>query len=226
MSAGDRKTDQETEAGPSWSPSLLKHLRERGQRARPKRQNYITSFTRIGEGHTGTNLNAATQRRRIVLALLVLATLVVVGVVVVELSSPCGALACGTVPEPAIRGANAQVDSFLPSACQTTLDVATCRVYLGGGDNGTVSLNVSIRGRSQGQSHQVEFLVYSSAASYVGFTSIPSCAHTSAPSYEDQGCQISGAAVETFHFSFVVSKDYGDATPRWPDSISVVMWAT
>jgi len=162
------------------------------------------------------------------LALLVLATLVAVGLVLVlaELSSPCGALACGTVPEPVIRGATAQVGSFTPSACQTTPDVATCRVYLGGGDNGTVSLNVSIRGQSQGQSHQVEFLVYSSAASYVSFTSIPSCAHTSAPSYEDQGCQISGAAVETFHFSFVVSKDYGDATPRWPDSISVVMWAT
>jgi len=88
-----------------------------------------------------------------------------------------------------------------------------------------VSVNVSLVDQNAAQgSPQFEFLVYSSASGYVSFTSIPICAHTSAPSYEDKGCQFSGAQVETFRFSFAVAPTYGDATARWPDSISVVMW--
>jgi hypothetical protein len=137
----------------------------------------------------------------------------------------CGGLQCGAPSGPVIQVASAQVDSFAASNCQTTTDIATCRVYLSGGDRGTVSLNVTVPNLGGGQgAPQVEFLVYSSAASYVSFTSIPVCSHTSAPSYQDQGCEVTSNATETFRFSFVVSQNYGDATARWPDSISVVMW--
>ena len=138
----------------------------------------------------------------------------------------CGGLHCGAPSGPVIQAASVQVNSFAPSNCQTTTDVATCRVYLSGGDRGTVFLNVTVPNLGRGQGAlQVEFLVYSSAASYVSFTSIPVCSHTSAPSYQDQGCEVTSNATEAFRFSFVVSQNYGDATARWPDSITVVMWA-
>jgi hypothetical protein len=149
----------------------------------------------------------------------------VVGIVFVEgwSLSICSGAPCGSHPEPSIQGATAQVDAFSPTPCQTTPTVATCSVFLSGGDRGTITLNVSGSGGGKG-GPQVEFLVYSSAASYVSFTSIPSCAHASAPSHEDSGCQVSARPSQSFVFSFVVAANYGDATARWPDSISVVMW--
>lgn len=97
----------------------------------------------------------------------------------------------------------------MPSACHTTSSVATCSVLLNGGDRGVVSVNVSVRSQNVAQgTPQFEFLVHSSAASY-----------------EDRGCQVSGDSAEMFRFSLVVSQTYGDATPRLPDSISVIMWA-
>ena len=161
-----------------------------------------------------------------------LAVVVVVAVAVVGLafiaggtSSLCGGTGCGSSPQPSIQSAVAQVDAFSPSPCQATSDVATCSVFLGGGDHGTVSLNVSASGSAGGQgAPQVEFLVYSSASDYVRFTSMPICAHASAPSYQDSGCQVAAGSVHTFAFTFSVSQNYGDATARWPDSISIVMW--
>jgi len=177
--------------------------------------------------HTGANLAGSPPGGRTILATFVIAAAVVVALVfsLGVFSPPCTGLVCGPVPEPVIQGATVQVAPLAPSACQTASDVVTCRAFLTAGDHGVVSLNVSVIDQAGGQaSLQVEFLAYSSAANYVSFTSMPICSHTSAPSYEDRGCTISGESLETFHFAFTVSRSYGDATPRWPDSISIVMW--
>ncbi len=138
---------------------------------------------------------------------------------------PCAGSGCVTYPHPVVEGAAAKVGTFSPSPCQVADGTVTCPVFLHGGDQGVVSVNVSIADQNAQQgSPQFEFLVYSSASDYVSFTSIPTCAHTSAPSYEDKGCVVSVGSTGTFTFSFSVSQTYGDATARWPDSISVVMW--
>lgn len=136
---------------------------------------------------------------------------------------------CGPYPILAIHGAGAQVGSFEPTGCQTTNYTANCVVYIVGGDSGKVMVNVTLQGVRPGTyvgGAHVAFLVYSSAARYVNFTSIPTCAYTSGPSYDVEGCQIPPNGQVEFQFAFSVSPSYGTSNQRWPDSITIYMWQT
>ncbi len=169
----------------------------------------------------------APPRSRRIVAIVFIAMVCLAGfsLLLGRFGSPCTGYGCVTYPHPVVAGATVTVSTFPPSPCQVAEGTVTCLVFLHGGDQGTVSVDVSIADQnSQQGSPQFEFLVYSSASNYVSFAAIPTCAHTSAPSYEDRGCVISGGSTGTFTFSFAVSQTYGDATARWPDSISVVMW--
>ena len=70
----------------------------------------------------------------------------------------------------------------------------------------------------------MEFLIYSSAASDVNFTSIPNCAYESGPSLNAQGCQVPPNGSVEFQFNFSVSQNYNASDQRWPDSVTLSMW--
>jgi hypothetical protein len=135
---------------------------------------------------------------------------------------------CGPYPTLAIRGATAQVGSNGPTICQTTNFTAVCPIYIVGGNSGKVTLNVTFQGVQPGTyvgGTLVAFLVYSSAARYVNFTSIPSCAYTSGPSLNARGCRIPPNSSVKFQFYFTVSTSY-ISNRGWPDSVTVDMWQT
>lgn len=136
---------------------------------------------------------------------------------------------CGPYPTLGIDVAEAQVGAYGPTICRTTNSAAVCVVYIVGGDSGKVMVNVTSRGVRPGThvgDASVAFLVYSSAARYVNFTSIPSCAYASGPSYEAKGCQVPSDGQAEFQFAFSVSPSYGESNQHWPDSVTVSMWQT
>ena len=137
---------------------------------------------------------------------------------------------CPPYPSLSIQGAEAQVGSSGPTICQTTQFTAVCTVYLVGYRSGGVVLNVTFnvpQAGTYGGGAFVAFLVYSSAARYVNFTSIPECAFTSGPSLDASGCNVPSNGHEEFRFNFTVSSNYtGTSRGSWPDSITVSMWQT
>jgi hypothetical protein len=143
----------------------------------------------------------------------------------------CGGLVgCGPYPTLSIKDAKAQVGSSGPTICQTTQFTAVCPVYLAGYNSGEVLLNATFQVPQTGSyvgGVFVAFLVYSSAASNVSYTSVPDCAFTSAPSLDARGCNIPSNGFVIFRFNFTVSSNYGgSARGSWPDSITVYMWQT
>lgn len=135
---------------------------------------------------------------------------------------------CPPYPILSINGAKAKVGSS-GQPCQTTNFTAICNVFIVGGDYGEVMLNVTYQVFQPGTYSggvDVAFLIYSSAAQYVDFTSIPSCAFTSGPSYDIRGCNISSNGQAEFQFAFTVSPSYNMSSQRWPDSVTVDMWQT
>jgi hypothetical protein len=145
-------------------------------------------------------------------------------------TSGCNPLVgCGPYPTLAIHGAQAQVGVYEPTVCQTANFTVFCVVYIVGGDSGKVMVNVTFQGVQPGTyvgGAEVAFLVYSSAARYVNFTSIPTCAYTSGPSLDAMGCQVPSNGQAEFQFAFSVSPSYGVSNQRWPDSVTVFMWQT
>ena len=136
---------------------------------------------------------------------------------------------CGPYPVLSIREAMAQVGSSGPAICQTTNFTAVCPVYIIGGDSGRVILNASFQVPQPGAyvgGAYVAFLIYSSAANYVSFTSIPACAFTSGPNLNVPGCNVPSNGQAEFQFAFSVSSSYGNSSQRWPDSVTVDMWQT
>jgi len=147
-----------------------------------------------------------------------------------SISSQCPLLVgCGPYPTLAILGAKVLVGSNGPTTCQTTAFSAVCPVYMIGGDTGKVMVNVTFKGVQPGTyigGSYVAFLVYSSAAHYVNFTSIPTCAYTSGPSLEAEGCNVPSNGQVEFRFAFSVSPSYNPSGQQWPDSMTVSMWQT
>lgn len=136
---------------------------------------------------------------------------------------------CGPYPSLAISGANAQVDSNGPTTCQRTNFTAVCSIYILSGDSGEVMVNVTLQGVQPGTyvgGDDVAFLVYSSASSYVSFTSVPACAYFSGPNLDIQGCNIPSNSMVQFQFSFSVSPSLANSTQKWSDSVTVSMWQT
>jgi hypothetical protein len=143
-------------------------------------------------------------------------------------SLQCNTLAgCPPYPKLSIQSGNAQVESFAPTLCQTTQFTAVCPIDIVGGNSGDVTLNVIFQvfqaGASQGGT-EAAFLVYSSAARYVNFTSIPNCAFTSAPSLNTRGCNVPTNGSAEFRFNFNVSPNYTLSNQHWSDSVTVYMW--
>jgi hypothetical protein len=172
------------------------------------------------------------QKRWIVLALVVIGIVVVAGFVLLSayFTQECPPLVgCGPYPTLAIQGAKAQVGSYGPTICQTTAFTAVCSVYIVGGDSGKVMVNITFQRVQPGTyvgGASVAFLVYSSAAHYVNFTSIPTCAYISGPSLDAEGCRVPSNGEAEFQFAFSVSPSYGASNQRWPDSVTVTMWQT
>jgi len=141
-----------------------------------------------------------------------------------------GFVGCGPYPTLSIQDARAQVGSSGPSICQTTKFTAVCSVYIVGYQSGKVMLNVTFKDPQAGTyagGALVAFLVYSSAARYVDFTSIPDCAFTSGPNLDTRGCNVPSNGSAEFRFSFTVSSNYtGSSRGSWPDSVAVYMWQT
>lgn len=136
---------------------------------------------------------------------------------------------CGPYPKLSIQGSKAQVESSGPTICQTTEFTAVCPIFIVGGNSGNVTLNVTLQGVHPGTyvgGVSVAFLVYSSAARYVNFTSIPDCAFTSGPSLDVRGCNVPSNGSVEFRFNFTVSASYTGSNQRWPDSVTVYMWQT
>jgi len=141
----------------------------------------------------------------------------------------CGSFeGCAPYPKLSIQGARAQVESSGPTICQTTEFTAVCPIFIVGGNSGNVTLNVTFQvfhpGTYAGGAF-VAFLVYSSAAPYVNFTSIPDCAFTSGPGLDARGCNVPSNGSAEFRLNFTVSSSYG-SNQRWPDSVTVYMWQT
>jgi hypothetical protein len=173
------------------------------------------------------------NRRRIILALVAIGIVAIAGIVLVPyyVEQNCPPLVgCGPYPTLSIQNANAQVGSNGPTLCQKTQLTAVCPVNIAGGDSGRVTITAAFEGVKLGEyvgGMPVEFLVYSSAASYVSFNSIPSCASTSGPSLNGgQRCQIPSNGQAEFQFDFTVSQNYNTANQEWPDSVTVTMWQT
>ncbi len=173
------------------------------------------------------------RRKRIVLAVVAVGIVVIAGVAI--LPSYVGQyfcpplVGCGPYPTLSIQGAKAQVGSNGPTICQTTQLTAVCPIYIVGGDSGTVTVTATFQGVKSGAyvgGVGVAFLVYSSAARYVNFTSIPNCAYESGPSLSAQGCQVPPNGSAEFQFNFSVSQNYNASNQRWPDSVTVSMWQT
>ena len=166
-----------------------------------------------------------------------IAVVVVIGLALVGffgytayLNAQCniGLVGCGPYPTLSIQYAKAQVGSTGPSICQTIRFTAVCPVYLAGSHSGDVVLNVTYKVPQAGTyvgGVFVAFLVYSSAARYVNFTSIPDCGFTSAPSLDARGCNVPSNGFGEFRFNFTVSSIYaGSSRGSWPDSVTVYMW--
>lgn len=136
---------------------------------------------------------------------------------------------CGPYPTLLIDGAMAQIESQGPTHCWMTNVTAVCAVFLSGGDSGRVMVNVTFQvfqPGTYGGGADVAFLVYSSAAHYVNFTSLPTCAYTSGPSLEARGCNVPTNEQVGFQFVFSVSPGYNPSGQQWPDSVTVSMWQT
>ena len=137
---------------------------------------------------------------------------------------------CGPYPTLSIQDAKAQVGSSGPTVCQTTQFTAVCQVYIVGYQSGKVMLNVTFKVPQAGTyagGALVAFLVYSSAARYVNFTSIPDCAFTSGPSLDTRGCNVPSNGSVEFRFNFTVSSNFtGSSRGSWPDSVTVYVWQT
>ena len=169
-------------------------------------------------------------RRLIMVVAIVGLTLVGVLAYAVYQNVQCGGLVgCGTYPKLSVQSGKAQVGSFAPTICETTEFTAVCPIFIVGGNSGNVTLNVTFQvfqpGTYQG-GVEVAFLVYSSAARYVNFTSIPPCAFTSGPSLNTKGCNVPSNGSSEFRFNFTVSSSYTASNQRWPDSVTVHMWQT
>ena len=136
---------------------------------------------------------------------------------------------CPPYPKLSIQGGNAHVESLAPTSCQTTQFTAVCPIFIVGGNSGDVTVNVSFQVFQPGTyagGTGVAFLVYSSAARYVNFTSMPNCAFTSGPSLNIRGCNVPSNGSMDFQFNFTVSSSYTGSNQRWPDSVTVYMWQT
>ncbi|MDA4124679.1 MAG: hypothetical protein OK438_04415 [Thaumarchaeota archaeon] len=134
---------------------------------------------------------------------------------------------CGPFPTLSIQGGRAQVGSLGPTICQTTEFTAVCPIYIVGETSGDVTLKATFQGVNPGTyvgGAYVAFLVYSSAAHYVNFTSIPDCAFTSGPSLDARGCNVPSNGSVEFRFNFTVSSSYAGSGQSWPDSVTVYMW--
>ena len=168
-------------------------------------------------------------RRIMVLAIVGLTLVGFLGYVIYQ-NVQCNPLVgCGPYPKLSVQSGKAQVESFAPTICQTTDFTAVCPINIVGGNSGNVTLNVTFQVFQPGSyagGVGVAFLVYSSAARYVNFTSIPDCAFTSGPSLNTKGCNVPTNGSSEFRFNFTVSSSYTSSNQRWPDSVTVHMWQT
>lgn len=180
------------------------------------------------------------ERGRWIISVLVgvaVGIVVIAGVVFLPsyLAPECPSLpGCGPYPKISIQDATAQVGSNGPTMCQITQLTVTqlavvCPIDIVGGSSGKVTVNATYQGVKPGTylgGAGVAFLIYSSAAHYVNFTSIPNCAYTSGPNLSAQGCQILPNSSVEFQFDFSVSQNYTASNQRYPDSVTVSMWQT
>src|SRR5215467_2502779 len=148
-------------------------------------------------------------RSRRFTAIVVTITLAIAGVLgyVAYHTTQCEPSLVGCPPYPtlSIQSAQAQVAGFGPSTCPTSQYTAVCTVSIAGHRSGEVMLNVTFKVPQAGTyagGVTAEFLVYSSASSYVNFSSIPSCAFTSGPSLDTRGCNVPANGSSEFQFNF------------------------
>ena len=180
----------------------------------------------IADGDMSDSTPNRNRRKWIGLGLATVGIVVVAGFVLLPgyFTQECPPLVgCGPYPTLAIQGAQAQVGSYGPTVCQRTACTAVCSVYIVGGDSGKVMVNVTFQGVQPGTyvgGALVAFLVYSSAAHYVNFTSFPTCAYTSGPSLDPKGCQVPPNDRVELQFAFSVSPSYSASNQRWPDSVT------
>ena len=172
------------------------------------------------------------RRKRLVLAFVLVAVLVVAGFAIyfVYEQAVCGPLGCGAIDYPVIQHAQA-ITSLGEGNCQfesaSAISWATvCSVYVNGGNSGTITLTVANHGNEGGGS-RIDFAVYSSEPQYINFTAIPTCAYTTAPPLNDaNACLLSGNSPQSFQFAFAVSQSYGTSSLRENVSVTVVMYQT
>ena len=145
-------------------------------------------------------------------------------------TTSCSGLVCGPVPYPAIVGTLVQIDTEGSTICQMAADntTAVCFVHINGGDSGNVKLNASELSCESGENcdSRIIFQVYSTEPHYVNFTSLPSCAYTSAPISQPGGCVVEGVSPQTFTFGFTVLPGYVAPSAPWFDSIVITMYQT
>src|SRR4029077_4562643 len=85
----------------------------------------------------------------------------------------CG-LACGPTVYPVIQSAHIHINSRWDGNCRQVSDAAVCTVEMNPGDTGNVTLSVINEDQKAGQGgNRVQFVVYSSEAKYINFTSFP-----------------------------------------------------
>ena len=182
--------------------------------------------------HTSATPNRKIRTTRLALAIIAVAIIgfAALTVYLVYYQRFCG-LACGPAVYPVIQSAHIHINSRWDGNCQQMSNVAVCTVQMNGGDTGNVTVNVINQNQKIGQGgNRVQFMVYSSEARYVNFTSIPPCGHTSAPNFTSPSCDVPGPQAQTFQFDFIVSPSYGPVssgeTFRQTASISLVMYQT
>jgi hypothetical protein len=141
-----------------------------------------------------------------------------------------GLLGCGPYPKLSVQSGIARVGDSGPSTCVTTQFTAVCEVGIVGHSSGGVTLNVTYdvpQAGTYAEGAYVAFLVYSSAARYVNFTSIPFCASTYGPPGEMDAlaCNVPSNGNVVFRFNFTVSSAYtGSGAGSLPDSVTVQMY--
>jgi len=178
------------------------------------------------------NPNQRRSRRKLVLAVLVVALLAIAGFAIyLEYEQATCGLNCGSIDSPMIQHAQANTskgEGFCQFAeaypTSATSWETVCSVYVNGGNTGVINLTVTNHGSGGGGS-LVDFWVYSSLPNYMNFTAIPTCAYTSStpPLNEAATCNIPYTSTQTFQFTFTVSQSYGASTDREDASVTIVM---
>src|ERR1700756_872811 len=137
-------------------------------------------------------LNRNMRIKWLVVGVVILVVLVLSGFAISTLSKQSArGLVFGPIPHPVIQGGHVDL-AFSDTICQSTPYLAVCPIYIyQGGEAGNVTLNVIDQDQQGGQGgSRAQFLVYSSDARFINFTSLPTCGYTSAPNYTSPSCPI------------------------------------